>query len=376
VRLVVVSHACAVPPNQVLYAELERLTGWDMTLVLPRRWDTEFGPRAAERWPAFGGEIVPLPVIGSGSVPRHVYGRGLSETLKRAIGGAMFVHHEPYGLATMQAFAVLGRTETTLGFYSSQNLAKRYPAPVRWGERGVFARADYAVAATGAVVDVLRKKGYKGDANVLAMLGVDTARFRPAPQREPRELVVGFVGRLTFEKGVDVLLDALAQVKDVPVSAIVTGDGPQRDALHEQARRLGISDRVSWAGYVPHERAEEAYAKVDVLAVPSRTTRGWAEQFGRVVLEALACEVPVVAAASGELPSLLAATSGGWTFPEGDARALAARLSELVAQPEVLRAVGRAGRRVVDDRYSLARGAEALACTIERAVARRARVAE
>ena len=102
-----------------------------------------------------------------------------------------------------------------------------------------------------------------------------------------------------------------------------------------------------------------AYAQLDVLALPSRTTPTWKEQFGRVIVEALWCGVPVVGSDSGEIPWLIELTGGGLTFPEGNPTQLAARLSELRASPELRRRLTRSGRAAVERLFSVPAASDA-----------------
>ena len=125
------------------------------------------------------------------------------------------------------------------------------------------------------------------------------------PDRAPPSgsLRVGFVGRLIRHKGVDVLLNAVAL--DHRLSADIFGAGPESERLAAMADSLGIGDRVTFHGHVDEERIPDVYPRVDVVAVPSVPLPGWIEQFGRVVVEAQASGVPVVASASGALPDVV-----------------------------------------------------------------------
>src|SRR5438128_3860444 len=164
----------------------------------------------------------------------------------------------------------------------------------------------------------------------------DAERYRSRIWNRSDSLVVGFVGRLVPEKGPDVLLEALAPLPG-DVRAIVVGAGEEAARLEARSARLGLGARIDWRGYVPHDAMADVYSELDVLVVPSRTTARWKEQFGRVVIEALAAAVPVVASDCGSLPALLERTGGGWVVPEGDDRALAQRLLSLRHDPEALR---------------------------------------
>jgi glycosyltransferase involved in cell wall biosynthesis len=94
------------------------------------------------------------------------------------------------------------------------------------------------------------------------------------------------------------------------------------------------------------------YRRADVLIVPSKTVRNWKEQFGRVVIESLACGVPVITSDSGELPQLMEQTGGGWSFPEDNADALAHAIRHVIANPREARECAERGRRAVEQLFS------------------------
>jgi glycosyltransferase involved in cell wall biosynthesis len=102
------------------------------------------------------------------------------------------------------------------------------------------------------------------------------------------------------------------------------------------------------------------YAQLDVLALPSHTTPTWKEQFGRVIVEALWCGVPVIGSDSGEIPWLIELTGGGLVYPEGDSAALAARLTELREQPALRRELASAGGTAVERLFSVPAATDAL----------------
>ena len=148
------------------------------------------------------------------------------------------------------------------------------------------------------------------------------------------------------------LTDLLAAVRTLhaPVELLLIGDGELRAQLEGQpipGSRVRVLDGFT------HDGMAAAYAQLDVLALPSHTTPTWKEQFGRVIVEALWCGVPVVGSDSGEIPWLIELTGGGLTFPEGDCAQLAARLSELRAEPELRRQLTRSGRAAVERLFSV-----------------------
>ncbi len=358
-KLLVVSHPCAQAINQNFFARLTKESDWTVTIVVPRRWRSEYGTIRTNRFREFDGRLILKPVLLSGNIPLHLYVTSFRMILAHEKPTAIYVHHEPYAMATFQLFLAARRfPDMPIGFYSAQNLIKAYPWPVRAFERYVYRRASFALPVSTGVAQVLNHKGYRGPSIVLP-LAVDTNFYCPddalsiAERSMSQRLTVGYVGRLTPEKGVDTLLSALRMLPSDRIRALVVGDGPDRRALESRIHRSSLRDRVALVGYVPHDRMPDAYRRMDVLVIPSKTTAGWKEQFGRVVLEALACAVPVVASDSGELAPLLASTRGGWIFPEGDASALAAILESVLAQPNERRLRGLRGRTAVEQDFDL-----------------------
>ncbi len=171
--------------------------------------------------------------------------------------------------------------------------------------------------------------------------------------------VVGIVARLEPEKGHPTLLDAWPLVlRRVPSARLlVVGEGSRRPALEEQAAALGIADRVGISTEVSSTDVPKVLRGFDVLVLPSRSTPSWVEQFGRVLVEAMACGVPVIGSSSGEIPNVIG--DAGLVFPEGDVKALRGALARIAASPEVGQRLGEAGRRRVLERYTQARIAEA-----------------
>jgi len=369
VRVVIVSHPCVLPANQEFFARVAAVTGWDIAIVLPRWWRSEYGESRWARSPQFTGPLRPLPVLGAGNIPLHVYLARLSRVVAECSPDAVYVHHEPYAAVTAQVRRALirARFHGPFGFYSAQNLMKRYPWPIRRWEQQALARAAFALPVSEEVATVLRRKGYAGSMRVLP-LGVDTRRIRPGTRDDGPAFTVGYVGRLSEEKGVDTLLRAMARVGDAGVRCEIVGDGPAAGELAELIGTLALDRRVEWRGYVAHGQVADIYERIDVIVVPSRTTPSWKEQFGRVVIEALASGVPVITSDSGELPRLVAETGGGWTYAEDDVDALAARITHARDAVDERRRKAATGRAAVVRKYDVNVVARSFAEEIERAI--------
>jgi glycogen(starch) synthase len=159
--------------------------------------------------------------------------------------------------------------------------------------------------------------------------------------------LIGFAGRLVYEKGVQDIVAALPRLcaAHPGLRLVVAGDGPHRAELQGQVDRLGLRSAVSFAGFLGGD-LPAVMAATDAMIVPSIY-----EPFGMIALEAVAAGVPVVAADTGGLKEIVESGQTGMTFPSGDADALARAVSRLLRDQSVTRRVITAGSRMLE-RYS------------------------
>jgi glycosyltransferase involved in cell wall biosynthesis len=176
-------------------------------------------------------------------------------------------------------------------------------------------------------------------------------------------VVVGFVGRLSPEKGALHLLEALPGLPS-SVHLMVLGEGPQRSGLEEKVAELGEQRRVKFLGFAA--QPGNLIACCDVVAVPSV----WQEAFGRIVIESLNEGVPVIASSVGGMSELFTDGVEGYYVPPSDTRSLGEALLKLAANPGLRREMGEAGRRLVRERYALARTVEAYCAVFDECAGR------
>ena len=167
-----------------------------------------------------------------------------------------------------------------------------------------------------------------------------------------RRPVVGVVGRLSPEKGVDLFLDACAVLvrKGLPFSALVAGDGPERTRLEAQHARLGLETRVHFVGQVWN--VDALYRNLDLLVLPSRS-----EGLPNALLEAVQADVPVVATAVGAVPEVVGSSPAARLVPPGSSAALAEAIERALIQGDSRETA--AARRDLVNRLSLERRVQA-----------------
>jgi glycosyltransferase involved in cell wall biosynthesis len=359
-RLTVLSHSSVVDTNQQLFAEMER-QGVVLQLLVPGEWkgDLTGKPMAPQRWEGLQADPVPLPVVMPGAVPLHAYRESLGRHFYLFQPDAIYVENESYAVSTFQAaLANKLSVRRPLLFRNNQNLFKRYPFPFNMAERYVLDRAACANVVNEEAGAVLRQKGYKGRiANM--PYGVDPNFYAPLDARALRQslgltgMVFGYLGRLVEEKGVLKLIEAFSRFHpEEDVSLLIIGDGPLAPEVAARLRAPGLAGRTRLLPVVPHREVPIHLSAMDALVLPSETRPQWKEQFGRVLIEALACGVPVIGSHSGEIPHLIERLGGGLIVPESDVAALHDAMRRMVETPGLHDALRERGRTEVVDQYA------------------------
>ena len=183
--------------------------------------------------------------------------------------------------------------------------------------------------------------------------GVDTGRFFPATRKPDGTCELLFVGRLAPQKGVDILLNALALIF-TGWRLRIAGDGPEREHLSALATTLGLADRVTFLGWTQRDALPELYRSADVFVFPS-----YDEGMPNVVLEALASGLPIVATRIAGNDQLVVDGENGALVPPGNPAAFANALLPVLADRTLRTAMGESSRRIAVERFSWTRSAAA-----------------
>ncbi len=355
-RVACVSHGSIVPLNRRPFDLVATGHGIALTLILPEHWRGDL-PDPDIRYAEVpgGAPAVVLKARRSGNGSLYTL-RGLAAALRRLAPDVILLDEEPWSLAAWQVLRAGVRVPLIV--YSKQNLHKNVPPPFSLLRSATYRRAAAAWAVGETTASVLRSSGFAKPVDVVPH-GVEVSRFRPGRDEARRaELglrgtVIGYAGRLVEDKGIADLLDAASRLAadGVAFSLLVVGAGPLEPMVRGRAGALG--GRLTLVPAVPHDEAPAILRLMDVLALPSRASPAWQEQFGRVLVEAAATALPIVAAGTGEIPFVMAGLGGGGrVVAERDPAGLAAALAEMLADTSLRQRVGAANLAAARARYS------------------------
>ncbi len=331
VDLLIQWQSLVVPNYRSFFRELAKHPGWTVSMIAPDKFreggmqELECAPNDPRNPP-----LTVLPVKRFHT--QAVWFDGLLKALrswlqKPAERKVYFCFTEPYALTAIFSWMTLVCARIMSGFggpkpifllYGFQNIYKQFPLPLRLVQGLMFHVADGIFVAGSEHEAVLRRHGYKGPCIRLPMW-FDPEVFTPDDAGHDGDIRIGYAGSLLPEKGITQLLDSLIEHPESLRGCTfdVAGGGQLKDEISEKVQRLlskGVNAR--FLGSISSSDMAGFYRGIDILIVPSRTAQHWKEQFGRVIVEAMASGVAVIGSDSGEIPFVIADPER--VFPEND----------------------------------------------------------
>lgn len=363
-RVLVIGHTYMNRFGQAKYEALVRNHA-DVTVLglIPERWPYMLQDYIPEERDDPRLRFVALPVVQAGWGSRYMFRTPRLLSLLRSFRPHIVqVEHEPVALVLAQlnlAFAALRQHPKIILFSwedirPQRNIAMRALANLI--ESVNVPRLAHAIPGNDDAIGVLREKGYRGPMTQLPQLGVDEETYSPRPEPAVRErlglgdsFVVGFAGRLVPEKGLATLARALVQVPG-DWRLLLVGRGDTLPDVRAVLASAGLDQRLVHVDSVPNLDLPPYLGAMDAFVLPSETKQRWQEQFGHVLIEAMACGVPVAGSTCGFIPSVIG--DAGLTFPERDPAQLAHAISQLMRDPLLRERLAAQGRARVLERYT------------------------
>lgn len=372
-RILVVSHTYIVDINRAKFKILANLKpGIEVTVVVPQRWkpggvqnkiiETEFYQQGSFK-------VVPISNFSQNNQGLLTFGTDIIKLLQEFQPQIIQVEQGSKSLAYAQLILLnhILKLKAKNIFFTWWNLPYELKWPASMLENCNLKHTDGIIVGNLDGAKILRQHGYQNILKVMPQLGVDESLFYPTSKDadlsrkfgiEPTDFVVGYVGRFVEEKGLLTLAEALAGLKNIPWKWLLVGQGKLRSQIVQKSIEWGISDRIIWVESVSHEDVPPYINLMDCLVLPSQTsykfktltTVGWKEQFGHVLIEAMACKIPVIGSDCGEIPQVIG--DAGLIFPEGNAEKLHGCLDELMQRQDLVGDLGDRGYHRVAANYT------------------------
>ena len=372
-RILVASHTYIVDINRAKFKILANLEpGIEVTVVVPKCWkpggvqnkiiETKFCQEGSFK-------VIPISNFSQNNQGLLTFGTDIIKLLHEFRPQIIQVEQGSKSLAYAQLILLnkwLNLKAKNI-FFTWWNLPYQLKWPASVLEDCNLQHTDGIIAGNLDGAKILHQQGYAGAIEVMPQLGVDETLFYRTSKDadlsrkfgiQPTDFVVGYVGRFVEEKGLLTLAAALAGLKKTPWKWLLVGQGKLRSQIAEKSLEWGISDRIIWVESVSHEDVPPYINLMDCLVLPSQTsykfktltTVGWKEQFGHVLIEAMACKIPVIGSDCGEIPHVIG--DAGLLFPEGNAEKLRECLHELMKRPELAADLGKRGYNRVMNNYT------------------------
>lgn len=341
-RVLTIGHSYCVALNRAVVREVARDPEFEVTVAAPAFFQGDLRPIALEPEPA--GSLLRIAPLAT-TLSRYIHffhydGRALKDLVRMGDFDIVHAWEEPYIFAGYQIARALKNDPARFCFRTAQSYVKRYPPPFNYFERAVLARAQGWIAGASLVHQAMLSKGFPEASGRIVNLAVDLSQFRPLTPAVRSDVlaelgleppVVGFVGRLSPAKGLDVLMQAMERIGGSrPWSLLLLGSGEYQGRVREWALRNNWQDRVKIM-LAKHAEVPRYLGSMDLLVAPSQTMQNWREQFGRMIIEAFASGVPVIGSDSGEIPHVIG--DAGQVVAEADVAGWAAAIQHMLEDP-------------------------------------------
>lgn len=373
-RVLIASHSSVVDVYQDKLRYIARTPSIELTLLVPDRFAE--GGRTIEAFHGHGGyNVIAQPQRRQWQDRLNAFTyRGLASVFRKVQPDILHIEEEPESLATVQLVrhALRMKKRPLIVDFTWRNMDIPLQSLITYDPRRALytltqgmtiPHFDGVIAGSIESEGYLRKMGYEGPVRVIPQYGVAPERYYPrsdaAATRERHGLgngseadpfIIGFVGRVMKMKGLDVLIDAFALLHNRNAQLVILGGGDYMEETRARAQQAGLSEKVHFISGVPAADVPPLLSALDVLCVPSLTTSKWREQFGRVIVEAMACGVPVIGSTSGEIPHVLG--KAGLVVEEGNVQAWADALVRVMDNPSLLAEMRMAGIQHVATNYT------------------------
>lgn len=328
-RILIIDNLAVASSRRDLYRLLAKQIGEPIHLLVPKTWREQGLIAHCEEETDDNLKIYTSSILFGYRHQRVIY-KKLKRIIIETKPDIIFINSEPENFNTFHLVLIVKKYFPAIKIACAtwRNIDYRYnPYPYKFGwinrmiETYTKKKIDICFAYSHTAESLMRELANWEVVYTPPPINIEDFQFKPKlTDSKSDTFVVGYLGRISYEKGVDILMRAIA-LTDKNIHCMIVGNGPEKEKLKVLAEELVISERVKWHNAVEYKNIPSFMKSFDVLVLPSRTTEKWKEQFGRVLIEAMACGVPVIGSNSGEIPNVIG--ENGVLFEENNPEKLA-----------------------------------------------------
>jgi len=328
VKVLFVSHSSVLKSHQQKLEILREKYGHDITLVTPASW-----PEAGQDVPAYTGGKIRYKTGGTVMIRSkllHFYlnAQALIGDIQPDV---VHVEEEPFSPSCWNFVSAAKKDGNKVLFFTWENIERKHNPVYTYFDNYCIKNSNAAICGNAEGKTILEKKGFKGPLEVIPQYGVNLGDFIDRKiQPAKNQYNIAYIGRLAPEKGIETITSALRNTKGLKLHIAGSGD---IERVRDSASAMGLADKAEIHGSIDREKIPEFLAGMDMLILPSLTTPVWKEQFGRVLIEAMAAKVPVIGSDSGEIPNVIG--DAGLVFKEARSLDLASKIMSLVSDEKL-----------------------------------------
>jgi glycosyltransferase involved in cell wall biosynthesis len=360
-KILVIGHAYIAPINQEKWKTFARLNPHDqVTVIFPMEWhdqlftlEQENKQKTREQNCTFIG----LPASYSGLEIKYTYKTSsIIKLLKEIKPDIIYVEQGDSALSYFQVImaSILFAPRAKRLFFTWINWKPKISLKHKlfFGTIGKINRffSHGAIVGNYDAQVLLEEKKFTKPILVLPQLGIDLEQIPHTTEQNNK--TIGFVGRLVPEKGIFDLLNAFYSLHQTHPDwhLVFVGTGPSKEELQKKIKALHLETHVTIKDPVPHEQIFTLLHKIEILVLPSYDVPTWREQFGHILIEAMALKIPVIGSTGGEIPNVIG--NAGSIFTQRNISDLASKISTLIQDETLRKELGKKGLERVKQEYS------------------------
>lgn len=375
-HILIICHVYLLRANRQKLKAISEISDVKLSVIVPERWtDYIRDIKGVEYDEDEIYDTYQLPIFFNGQEGKYFY-KSFTLLLNKLKPDIILVEQGSYVLSYLQTilYKKIFSPKAKIGFFTWVNIPYKLNPIMTVIEKFNLRNSAFAIPGNRDAMELLIKRGFNRSRlntqrdkpiKILPQLGLDSELFKKKNSSQLKTklrlegFVIGYVGRLHSEKGVHLILKACENISGENFKILLVGRGEEKDKLINLAKELNLSERLHFIDTVSMDDVADYMSCMDIFILPSISHGKWREQFGHVLIEAMACEVPVIGSTCGEIPNVIG--DAGLVFTENNPDELYEHIACLLENPEKRIALGKKGRERVLANYTHKRIAEELA---------------